>query len=154
MVTINKVEIDQLLELKALYEQLVENDTNLNKMTETYKLMLQNPHYYVLGAQIEDQLVGTVMGIICYDLIGDCLPFMVVENVVVSDKHQGAGIGKKLMNAIEEIANEHHCSYIIFVSSGFRTDAHKFYESLGYCKEPVKGFRKQLNGGVVPKQTS
>lgn len=42
--------------------------------------------------------------------------------------YQGSGIGKKLMNALEDFAMENLCSYIILASSKNREQAHRFYE--------------------------
>ena len=57
------------------------------------------------------------MGIVCPDIVGECQPYLLVENVVVSSVYQGSGIGKKLMNALEDFAMENLCSYIILASS-------------------------------------
>lgn len=84
------------------------------------------------------------MGILCKDLIGECEPFMAIENVVVSSKIRRQGIGRKLMNEIEVIARQQNCSYIILVSGGQRVEAHRMYESMGYREEHVEGFRKFL----------
>ncbi len=41
-----------------------------------------NEDYILLGAKYNNELVGTLMAIICKDLDGACRPFMVIENVV------------------------------------------------------------------------
>ena len=46
-----------------------------------------------------------------------------------------------LFDKIETYAKEQQCVYSILVSSGFRKEAHLFYEKIGYT-EDVKGFRK------------
>ncbi|MNZ70717.1 putative acetyltransferase [compost metagenome] len=84
------------------------------------------------------------MGIICQDIVGDCRPFMVIENVVVSNHIRRQGIGQKLMAKIEGIARERNCYYIIFVSGGQRKEAHAFYEKLGFKDEKVEGYRKHF----------
>ena len=48
-----------------------------------------------------------------------------------------------MMAYIEAQAKIWQCDYIILVSSGFRHDAHRFYEAVGYT-EDVRGFRKCL----------
>ena len=104
----------------------------------------KNEDYFLLGAKCNDKLGGSLMGIICHDLVGECKPFMVIENVIVSSKYRGFGIGKKLMNEIERIGKEKGCYYTMFVSGAQRKEAHKFYESLGYRLDEVQGFRKYL----------
>ena len=81
------------------------------------------------------------MAIICHDVVGECRPFMVLENVIEKSSCRGKGIGKKLISYIEDYAREKKCYYIFFVSSFDRKSAHKFYESLGYNMDVVKGFK-------------
>jgi len=69
---------------------------------------------------------------------------MVLENVIVRSHIQGKGIGRMLMERIEEIATENKCNYIMFVSRNDRKAAHKFYASVGYGLDVVQGFKKYL----------
>ena len=102
------------------------------------------PRAVPLVADQQNNLVGSVMGIICEELYGDCNPFMVVEDVIV-DKHQRRlGIASSLMRELEICALKHNCNYIIFVTESERTEAHRFYESLGYKSDEYKGFKKRL----------
>jgi GNAT superfamily N-acetyltransferase len=83
------------------------------------------------------------MGIVCYDLVGDCNPFMLIENVNVLPKYQGQGVGKLLMQELEDFAQKNHCNYVILVSESKREPSHKFYEAIGYSTDQ-KGFKKRL----------
>ena len=83
------------------------------------------------------------MGIVCLDLIGNCNPYMLVENVVVLSEFRGKGIGKLLMNSLEEFGQEHNCNYVVLVSGSQRSEAHKFYQSIGY--ELQAGFKKRFD---------
>ena len=67
--------------------------------------------------------------------------FLVIEDVIVKEGLRGKGIGRKLMEALDEFALSHDCAYAILVSSGHRIDAHQFYKHTGYT-EHVEGFRK------------
>ena len=84
------------------------------------------------------------MGIVCEELYGECLPFMVVEDVIVDADRRREGIGSALMCELERRAVESNCGYIIFVTESERTDAHRFYESLGYKPDAYRGFEKRL----------
>ncbi len=138
------IQESDLHELGTLYEELIDKKTNFEKLLENYENLIDNGQYFLIGAKSEGKLVGSLMGIKCYDLVGECYPFMVVENVIVSESQRGMGIGRKLFERIEEIATENDCSYIFFVSSDYRDGAHKFYESIGYTKDKVRGFKKFL----------
>ncbi|OPA77860.1 GNAT family N-acetyltransferase [Paenibacillus selenitireducens] len=135
---------EDLESLRLLYEELIGEAGDLSQMESVFRQMKSNSAYHLLGYKKDGELLGSVMGVICHDLVGTCRPFMVVENVIVSAKAQGMGAGKKLMQALEQLANENDCLYIMFCSSSYRKDAHRFYESLGYKLDEVQGFRKML----------
>ncbi|MFE4711919.1 GNAT family N-acetyltransferase [Paenibacillus sp. NPDC056722] len=145
MVILKEIEADQLDALNDLYHELVERAAERSKLEEVFKLVKADNRYILLGAFIDGELLGSVMGILCYDLVGDCRPFMVIENVVVSSRARRQGVGKKLMVRIEEIARERDCYYMILVSGEQRKEAHIFYETLGFRDEKVEGYRKHLN---------
>jgi ribosomal protein S18 acetylase RimI-like enzyme len=88
--------------------------------------------------------VGSLTGIVCHDLIGRCIPFMVIENVIVSKKSRRQGVGKRLMQEIEKIARASECRYIMLVSAVTREQAPVFYHSLGYAFAPYRGLKKIL----------
>ncbi|WP_044478960.1 GNAT family N-acetyltransferase [Paenibacillus antibioticophila] len=144
MVTIKNIELLDIQKLSILYEELTNKPTNINKLINTYSNLINNKDYIVLGAYQDDELVGSLMGIVCQDLVGECKPFMVIENVVVAKSARRMGIGRDLMIKIEQIARERDCYYIIFVSGGQRVEAHAFYKSLGFKEENVEGYRKHL----------
>lgn len=144
MITIRKVRTGDLPQLAELYEELVQEPSVETNMRETFARIEADDRYCLLGAFEDERLAGSAMGIFCYDLIGDCRPFMVVENVIVSERFRGQKAGKLLMEELERLAKARNCGYAILVSSGFRKEAHAFYESLGYT-EDVRGFRRRLD---------
>jgi ribosomal protein S18 acetylase RimI-like enzyme len=142
---IRKLTEDDLVGLAALYKQFWGQSSSLEKMRATFQRLNKDPNYLLLVADKENVIVGSVMGIICEELYGDCRPLMVVEDVIV-DKHQRRlGIGSSLMRQLEGYAVKHNCNYIIFVTESERSEAHRFYESLGYRSDAYKGFKKRLN---------
>lgn len=145
MLKIEKLKPEYLQGLKVLYEDSFEDSyTDLTEMAKTYENIKNNPNYTILCALTDNKIAGSVMGILCYELFGKCLPFMVIENVAVLKNFRRKGIAKALMLHLEEIAIENNCTTILFVSSEHRKGAHKLYESLGYGKDKVNGYRKRL----------
>jgi ribosomal protein S18 acetylase RimI-like enzyme len=143
--TIDYLRPQDLQGLKELYEDGFEGSkTDLAKMLTTYELIKNNSNYNILCAKEDNKIVGSVMGVVCYELFGNCLPFLVVENVAVLNSYRRKGIAKQLMVKLEERAIQLKCSMIIFVSSEHRTGAHKLYESLGFGVDKVNGYRKRL----------
>ena len=145
MITIDRLSADDLNGLKFLYENGFDAPkTNSNRILEVFNQIKDNPNYIILCAKIDQMVVGSVMGVVCHELFGDCLPFMVVENVVVLNNYRRMGIAALLMQKLEEQAMVAQCTTILFVSSVHRTGAHRLYESLGYGVDKVNGYRKRL----------
>ncbi|ACS99381.1 GNAT family N-acetyltransferase [Paenibacillus sp. JDR-2] len=142
-IEIREAELRDLQDLAKLFEVLMEVPSNIEAMGRQLAKVTEDPRYFLAVACDGDKVIGTAMGIECYDLVGSCHPFLVVENVVVNPDYRGQGVGKMLMKRLEQFAEERVCSYIIFVSSGYREKAHQFYRALGYSSDN-QGFKKQL----------
>lgn len=139
---IRKIEKKDLNDLSQLYAVLVDEPSDLEYMEKTFELIDANPAYILLGAEIDGKIVGTLMGVVCHDLISKFKAFMTIENVAVSEEYRGYGIGKNLFKTIEEMAKDRGCSYIYLVSGPTRKVAHCMYAKLGYTEEGALGFRK------------
>ncbi|PKL15625.1 MAG: N-acetyltransferase [Spirochaetae bacterium HGW-Spirochaetae-5] len=144
MININRIRRSDLPELAVLFSELTGNERSRVNLEKNYVHVEQNDDYIILGASVDGKLAGSLMGIICLDFVDECRPFMLIENVIVSEKFRGQGIGRLLMKNIEDLAIERDCSYIIFVSGSKREGAHRFYESIGYDPGEAKGFKKIL----------
>ena len=141
---ISKLTRHDLPSLASLYEQFWGEESSVGKMESTFATLEKNPDYIFLVARQDNGIVGSVMGIICYELYGECKPFMVIEDVIVDRNERRQGVGSKLMQALEKHACDQGCAYIIFVTETDRLDAHRFYESSGYSPSGYKGFKKRL----------
>lgn len=145
MVRIELATLEDKTRLAELYEQLASRPSILDKLEEELQNVLSRPEYRLVVARDEDgKAVGTAMGVICHDLVGECKPFMVIENVVVDKDARGGGIGRIIMEDLESHASGQGCGYIIFVSGAERVEAHRFYASMGYELGRARGFKKIL----------
>jgi len=145
MITVDRITRDDLCELAKLYEELIGKPTDLEKMVESFEKMEKSSEYILIGAKDEKgNLVGSILGVICFDVLGECRPFMVIDNVIVKDGFRGVGVGRKLINFMESVARAKNCYSIMLVSSLRRKESHKFYEAVGYDKDFVRGFKKYL----------
>lgn len=146
MITIERLNFEDLQGLKHLYEDAFENSkTDYDKMINSFNQIKDNSNYVILCAKSEGLIVGSVLGVVCNELFGQCKPFMVLEDIAVLKTHRRLGIAKQLLQEIENYAKRAECSMILFVSSEHRTGAHKLYESVGYGLDKVIGYRKRLN---------
>ncbi|MBP2645771.1 MAG: hypothetical protein H6Q75_1211 [Firmicutes bacterium] len=144
MITIEPIKFSDLEAFSQVIAQLFGAPSTRQNLEHSLKNILNDPAYLLLGAKENDRLVGTVMGITCFDTVGECQPFMVLENLVVDKECKGKGIGKRLVQAAEEYAHKQNCYYIMLLSSSYRTEAHRFYEAIGYSSDAAKGFKKYL----------
>lgn len=135
-----KEDIPQLAEL---YKQFWNEESSIDKMHIQFDKFKKNGSHILLSAVEDNQLVGSVMGVICGELYGNCEDFLVIENMIVDKKYRSRGIGKALILELERKAGE-KCSQIILVTETDRIDAYRFYESVGYEPEIHKGFKKKL----------
>ena len=145
MKLIKTIELLDLEEYAALCDELFGSKTNRVQLEIMVKKIATNPDYILVGIRDDKkQLLGSVMGITCIDTVGECQPFMVLDNLVVSEKSRRQGVGKKLVSYIEECARERNCYFVMLMSLAKRKEAHIFYESIGYSKSLAQGFKKYL----------
>jgi GNAT superfamily N-acetyltransferase len=145
LITVEPIHLQDLEELAVLYQDLNAVQTNREEMRKAFHSMENRPEYLLFGAWTEaKELVGSLMGILCTDLIGECRPFVVLENLIVSPGSRRQGVGAKLIQHMEDYARERNCYYTMLVSRMHRTGAHAFYEAVGYLPGVVQGFKKYL----------
>lgn len=145
----NKLEIRKMEErdipgLAKLYEQFWGEISFPEKMKKLFKKLENNPNYIFLNATLDNKVVGSIMGIICEELYGDCNSFMIVEDFIVDKSSHRKGIGSVLFKELESIAKNKNCSQIMLITESDRTDACNFYYSVGFRKDTHKGFKKKL----------
>lgn len=145
MISINNIGLSDVKQYAALCEEAFAPQTNMSQLEKILTALIANPHYILVGARDEDeQLLGSIMGIICMDPVGECCPFMLLENMVVSGRSRRQGVGEKLIRYMEERAREENCNFIMFTSMAKRKEAHMFYQAMGYPKDITQGFKKYL----------
>jgi GNAT superfamily N-acetyltransferase len=83
-----------------------------------------------LVAELDDRLVGWVHAIV-WEFV-ETGPFVILGGLVVDRSLRRKGIGRTLVITAEEWAVEQGCSVVRLWSSVARTEAHRFYEQLGY----------------------
>lgn len=121
-------------------------DVNLDIVKKQIrKLTNDNKHHIIIGFENEQtrKIIGFVHAELYESLYMDT--GLNILGLAVDSNFQGQGIGKKLMNSIEDYALKNNISYIRLNSNIRRIEAHKFYESIGYvCDKTQKRLIKKL----------
>jgi N-acetylglutamate synthase-like GNAT family acetyltransferase len=94
----------------------------------------------LLVAEANGRVVGTAALIIVPNLSHQGRPYAIVENVVVDEAQRGGGYGELLMRHAMEAARQAGCYKLVLTSNKRRSDAHRFYERLGF-RATHEGFR-------------
>jgi GNAT superfamily N-acetyltransferase len=66
--------------------------------------------------------------------------------LIVTEKARGQGVGRALVQAAEELLTARGCALVEVTSNRVRSDAHAFYERLGYEATSLR-FKKSLTPG-------
>ena len=86
----------------------------------------------LLVLEVDSRIVGSLVLFITPNLTHKGKPFATVENVVVDESERGVGHGRQLLAFAIDEAKAAGCYKIALASHKSRTDAHRFYESLGF----------------------
>lgn len=78
---------------------------------------------------VDDEVAGYIWFKIINSTVG---MYGRVEHIYVDDKHQGKGLGKKLMNETEEFLAKHGIKRVKLTVTKSNDAAMKLYENLGY----------------------
>ena len=98
--------------------------------TRLSRILLRPDHRFLI-AEIDGRPVGWLHATV-WELV-ETGPFVVVGGLVVDRSVRRQGVGRLLMTRAEAWAVEQGCSIVRLWSSDARTDAHRFYEHLGYA---------------------
>ena len=69
-----------------------------------------------------------------------------LEDVVVSPKARGLGVGSKLINQSIEFAKEKGCKRITLLTDHDNEGSHRFYQRHGFTRSSMVVFRRSLDG--------
>lgn len=113
-----------------------------------YRSCILDPDSTIIIAERENQMIG---GVICSLETAPDIPILVprkiacIENITVSLGFRNKGVGRLLIEAIQEWAEQRGASAIELTVWEFNRDAARFYERLGF--QPFRRrMVKNLNG--------
>ncbi len=133
-----------LVQLAELYYQFWGDNSDVEKMKSQLQVIKTENNHIILVCENNGNIVGSVMGIVCRELYGECRPFLVIEKMIVDRRYRQQGVGTRLLEYLEERAKERGCTQMILVTEKNRIDACGFYESFGFSTNTT-GYKKRLN---------
>lgn len=149
-ITVRKANINDINEIVNLYEQKGWNKGR-QITSEFFKKVTDIPGCYLLVAEMDDKIVGTVQLNIIQNIAFGGQPYGTVEWVITDKDHRRQGVGRKMFEEIDRICIEHNCDSVMLTSSLANWESHLFYEKMGYVA-PVKGFRKEFPERAITKR--
>ena len=137
---LNLKDIDSLLEL---YVQLSDVNKNYSyeKSVAVWKDEIENnKNIKYFGAVDNGRVVSTCYCAIIPNLTNGSRSIGFIENVITDENYRKQGLAKKVIEMAVNFAKENDC-YKVFLESGVaRTEAHKFYEKIGFETGSKKPF--------------
>ncbi len=135
-IKIGQAKSSDLNEILELYKQPDMDDKvlALEQAVVLYNKMSANPHYKIYIALAEQQIVGTFALLIIPSLMHQDKSLAIVEDVMVSPKAQGKGVGKLMMRAALQLAESMDCYKLALSSNSKRDKAHSFYRTQGFAE--------------------
>ncbi len=132
---IRQAKIEDVPALLPLIKDL-EYPTDELTLIKRFKKFTKYKDYGVVVACVKEDIVGFISWSVSYLFVSDTHRFH-IEGIIVDKDFQRQGIGKKLLQFVEQEALK-YSPVIIDLTSGLRRQkygTHKFYRNLGYSNE-------------------
>lgn len=105
--------------------------------------LVADPNQHLVVAVREDRVVGTLQLTIIPGLSRRGSTRSIIEGVRVHADERGSGLGTQLIEWAVDESRRQNCQLVQLTSDVTRTDAHRFYERLGFEASHV-GFKLPL----------
>ncbi|MGV9274439.1 N-acetyltransferase family protein [Streptomyces griseosporeus] len=120
-----------------------ESPDDLTPYRTALKRLSGDPHQHLVVAVREDRVVGTLQLTIIPGLSRRGSTRSIIEGVRIHADERGSGLGTRLIEWAVETSRSEGCRLVQLTSDKTRTDAHRFYERLGFESSHL-GFKLSL----------
>lgn len=140
--------IDDLAEIVALLADdplgaLRESPGDLTPYRAALRRLADDPNQRMMVAVRADRIVGTLQLTVIPGLSRRGSTRSVIEGVRIHADERGSGLGTQLIQWAVDESRRQGCQLVQLTSDVSRTDAHRFYERLGFVAGHV-GFKLAL----------
>ena len=132
-VPIRRASADDVLAIRRLLEELG-YPTDVASLRERLDALLDADDCVVF---VSDDVTGVVGAQILRTLAEPANAVLIIA-LVVSGESRGRGVGRALVAAVEEFAVRNGCNRLLVTSGLHRSDAHAFYETIGFERTGVR----------------
>ena len=144
---IRSVQVKDAGQIRDLCHQVLGYDSTLEKVAAQIDKFNQPDSGHFCFVYEEDQtghILGYVEAEVYESLYSDA--GLNILGLAVFPSAQGRGIGRQLMERVEDLAQTHNYAFIRLSSASHRKEAHLFYEHIGYeGNKTQKRFLKIMN---------
>ncbi|RNL71929.1 GNAT family N-acetyltransferase [Streptomyces sp. I6] len=105
--------------------------------------LAEDPNQHLVVAERDGRTIGTLQLTIVPGLSRRGATRSIIEAVRIHADERGSGLGTRLVEWAVEESRRHGCLLVQLTSDVSRTDAHHFYERLGFEASHV-GFKRAL----------
>ncbi len=131
-----RADLPEIVRLLADDELGSQRERYENPLPEVYYRAFEQidrqPNLELIVAELDGQVVGTLQLIFIPSISFQGGLRAQIESVRVDKPHRNRGLGKQMMTWALERARERGASVVQLTTHASRTDAHRFYEQLGF----------------------
>ena len=120
-------DIDAAVPLLSFLNPSIEERTLRERLTT---ILHEHPHYHLIGAFTEGQLVGLCGAWIATKIW--CGLYLEIDNLVVSPDERSNGIGGALICHLEDYGRQCGCTILVLDSYASNRASHRLYHRLGF----------------------
>ncbi|MFJ8645248.1 GNAT family N-acetyltransferase [Streptomyces sp. NPDC093546] len=120
-----------------------ESPDDLSPYTAAFERLAADPHQHLVVALRHGRVVGTLQLTIVPGLSRRGSTRSIIEGVRIHADERGSGLGTQLIEWAVAESRRQNCRLVQLTSDASRTDAHRFYERLGFAASHV-GFKMAL----------
>lgn len=120
-----------------------ESPDDLAPYLSALRRLSSDPLQHVVVAVRDDRVVGTLQLTVVPGLSRRGATRSIIEGVRIHAGERGSGLGTQLIEWAVETSRREGCQLVQLTSDHTRTDAHRFYERLGFTASHV-GFKLHL----------
>ncbi|MFG2317334.1 GNAT family N-acetyltransferase [Streptomyces tendae] len=120
-----------------------ESPDDLGPYLAAFERLTTDPNQRLMVAVRDDRVVGTLQLTIVPGLSRRGATRSIIEGVRIHGAERGSGLGTQLIEWAIDESRRQDCNLVQLTSDKTRTDAHRFYERLGFTASHT-GFKLQL----------